>query len=74
MSLYRLLEKRAFEPKHIDVMVYAFEAVCVEKNLQQGKDDAMRELVATRVIDFAQRGELDPQRLRGLVLESIETD
>ena len=57
MSLYRLLEKRAFEPKHIDVMVYAFEAVCVEKNLQQGKDDAMRELVATRVIEFAQRGE-----------------
>ena len=46
----------------------AFENVCEERGLKPVRDNAHRELVAERVIEFAQRGITDPQRLREVVL------
>jgi hypothetical protein len=70
MPLYRLLQNCAFEPLQIEVMAYAFEATCIEKDLRP--DDPLREVVAQKVIEYAQRGERDPARLRDLVLSDIK--
>jgi hypothetical protein len=72
MPLYRLLQNCAFEPRQIEAMAYAFESVCQERKLRPVKDDNLRELVAQKVIDFAQRGVNDPQRLREVVASAIK--
>ncbi len=71
VPLHRLLGDSAFEPLHIEAMVFAFEAVCLELRLAQRPNDPLREMVALKVIEFAQRGEREPQRLRDLALAAL---
>ena len=66
MPLYRLLQNQAFDPLALQAMAYAFEAVCLELNLDSDKH-TQRETVARKVIELAQCGERDPQRLRRAV-------
>ena len=72
MPLYRLLQNCAFDQPQIEAMAYAFESVCQERRLRHVKDDKVRELVAQKVIEFAQRGVKDPQRLRDVVASAIK--
>ena len=71
MALYRLLQNRPFGPSDIQSMVYAFESVCRQRKLPAVEDDPLRELIAEKVIEFAQRGVLDPERLREMVSSAI---
>jgi hypothetical protein len=72
MPLYRLMQNAGFEPVQIEAMAYAFEAICHERKLRPVADDALREVVAQKVIEFAQRGERDPMRLRDLASAAIK--
>jgi hypothetical protein len=63
VPIYRLLKCSAFAPEDIKVLSDAFEAALRELKLVDRTDPAT-ELVAKRIIDLAQRGERDPQRLR----------
>ena len=67
MPLYRLLQNQPFGPEQIEAMACAFEAICHERQLRVGRDDAQRELIAQLVIDYAQRGERDPFKLKHAV-------
>jgi hypothetical protein len=58
--------------RQIEATAYAFESICQERKLRPVKDDNLRELVAQKVIDFAQRGVNDPQRLREVVASAIK--
>jgi hypothetical protein len=71
MPLYRLLQNQAFEPEHIEAMSHAFEAVCLKLNLAD-RDDPLRDAVANKVIDWAKRGEKNPERLYQIVLADIQ--
>jgi hypothetical protein len=55
MSIYDILKGGVFDPKHIEAMGQAFEAVCSGLELTN-HDDPLRDLVARKVI--AQRGEM----------------
>ena len=68
MPLHHLLQNEAFEPLHIEAMVFAFEAICLELKLHDRPDDPLREVVAIKIIELAKRGERDPIRLRDQVL------
>jgi hypothetical protein len=62
MPIYRLLQYSAFEPEHIKAMSVAYEQALVDLKLV-GRTDLLTELIAQKVIEFAQCGERDPTRL-----------
>jgi hypothetical protein len=66
----------AFEPKHIQAMDEAFDAVCVKLQLSMGSEDRMTELVGEKIIELAQAGEHDADRLAARVLAEfgVEND
>src|SRR5688572_16379149 len=68
VPLYRLLENGAFEPDAVKAMGIAFEDVCGALGLAD-TNDALRDLVARKVIELAQQGERDGDRLRELTLD-----
>jgi len=70
MPIHRLLQNHAFDPDTIAVMVIAFEDVLRELGLVDRADPAT-EIVAKKIIEFAQRGERDPIRLREHVVRSF---
>lgn len=71
MSIYEILKGGVFEPKHIEAMGQAFDAVCSGLELSN-RDDPLRDLVARKVIECAQRGEHDPERLARIVLSALK--
>jgi len=71
MPIYDILKGGAFEPKLIEAMGQAFEAVCSGLELTK-RDDPLRDLVARKIIECAQRGEHDPVRLARIVLSALQ--
>ena len=71
MPIYDILKGAAFEPKHIEAMGQAFDAVCSGLGLTK-RDDPLRDLVARKVIECAQRGECNPERLARIVLSALQ--
>jgi hypothetical protein len=61
---------KAFDPEAIHMMVAAFEDVLRVLRLTDRNSPAV-EVVAKRIIAFAQQSENDPANLRDLVLKSI---
>jgi hypothetical protein len=70
MTVYRLFKNKAFEPEVITVMTRAYTEVCRTLGLSDG-DEPQTDAVAKKVIEFAQRGERDPVRLREHVLQAL---
>jgi len=70
MTIHRLLENEAFGPDEIEVLTTAFEQALRALGLADRSAPAT-EIVARRIIEFAQRGERDPDRLQERVLQSM---
>jgi hypothetical protein len=68
--IHQCLETTAFDPEAIRIIVAAFEDVLRELRLTDRNSPAV-EVVAKRIIAFAQQGENDPANLGDLVLKSI---
>jgi hypothetical protein len=64
------IDGRSFDPETLKCMGSAFEAACTKLGLN-GKDDPLTQLVAERIIAFAQRDLNDPAALSDTVLESL---
>jgi hypothetical protein len=70
MPIHRLLQNHAFGPDAIAMMVAAFEDALRELQIVD-RADPRAELVAKKIIEFAQRGERDSARLREQVVRSL---
>lgn len=70
MAVYRLLKNKAFEPEIIATMTAAYAEVCKTLGVSD-RDRPRADAVAKKVIEFAQRGERDPARLREHVLQAM---
>jgi hypothetical protein len=70
MPLTPYLAEAVFDPKAIEAMTAAFEAVCDSLKLLD-RDDPITEIVARKVIEVAGTGERDPERIRELVLLAL---
>ena len=73
MAIYRLLQNHAFESEAIMTMAAAYDEVLHTLCLAH-RSDPITWIVAEKVIQFAQRGERDPVRLRELALESLSSN
>jgi hypothetical protein len=62
-----LADKTAFDPDMIAAMSKAFEEACIALQVFAG-DEKGREIVATRIIDLARSGLVDPNALRDRVV------
>lgn len=68
--VYHLFRNKPFEPEAIATMTSAYADVC--RTLGVGdRDDLQANAVAKKIIEFAQRGERDPVRLRESVLRAL---
>jgi hypothetical protein len=70
MAIYRLLKNSAFGPEEIKVLTTAYEDTLRTLRLADRADPAT-EIIAKKIIEFAQRGERDPLRLRERAIESL---
>ena len=62
-----LTDKAAFGPAAIEAMSKAFEEACIALQVFAG-DEKGREIIATRIIDLARNGLIDPTALRDRVI------
>ena len=62
-----LRDELVFEPEHIQAMATAYDDVCKTLNLSE-REARAREVIATRIIELAGRGERSPTHLRDRVL------
>jgi hypothetical protein len=67
MPITPYLRSRVFEPEAVRAMGIAFEKACRRLGLSLTQD-AMTESVAKVIIDLAERGEGDPERLYAAAL------
>jgi hypothetical protein len=71
MPIYRLLERKAFQPEEVAVMSSVFEDLLQTLGLLDRREDPVATLVAQKVIELAQTGVRDPIRLKQLTLEAF---
>jgi len=70
--IYPLSQKQAFGPDLIAAMRAAFEDILRGLQLSD-RDDPLTAMIAKKIIEIAQTGERDPQRIRERVLQSMST-
>jgi hypothetical protein len=69
MAIYRLLKNRAFGPDEIKVLTAAYDEALRTLRLANRSDPTTD--VTKKIIELAQRGELDPVRLRECAIRSL---
>ena len=69
MSIVPFLRDRGFDPEIVDNMSVAFDRVCEMMGLTTKRDPAT-ELVARKVIEYAQRGIRDT----AILIEAVKED
>jgi hypothetical protein len=70
MPTRKRIEDQIFEPDLIEAIRLAFQWACEALRLQ-GTSDAFTEIVATKIIELAKAGEVDPERLCSKVLSGL---
>ena len=70
--VYRLFRNEPFEPEAIVSMTRVYTDVCRALGLSEANRDEAN-VVAVKVIEFAQRGARDPLLLRDCVLDALRS-
>jgi tRNA C32,U32 (ribose-2'-O)-methylase TrmJ len=74
MPIRLLLEHdHAFTPEDVKVLIEAFEETLRALNLVD-REDRLTMTVAKLIIEFAKEGERDPNRLRELVMKTLQPE
>jgi hypothetical protein len=68
--MYRSLKREPFGPEDLTVMANVFEELLQTLDLVD-RENSVALLVAQKVIEFAQKGERDPIRLKRLTLQAF---
>ena len=64
--------KHSIDPEYIEAMRAAFHRVCDALQLNCHADDPMPEIVVMKIVELANAGELDPERLCIAVLADLD--
>ncbi len=74
MTITPFLKHQAFGPETIQAMAVAFRKACERLRLSETSTDAAAQLVASKIIDLAQRGEQEPDVLCRRALAEFNID
>ena len=69
-GVYRIFRERVFEPEAVIYMAKACEGALVALKVSD-RDDPFTEVIARKIVQLADSGEQDPDRLRDRVLEAL---
>ena len=72
-SILPYLRNAAFDPDAIEAMSRAYDHARKELH-DKGQPEVVREIIATRIIAFASKGERDPQKLATAALQVLGID
>ncbi len=72
MAIYRMIREAVFEPEAIERMTAAYEHALKMLQLTD-RTDPLTELVARKIIEVAELGERDPDRLYQRALDALRT-
>jgi len=72
MPIYPLLQSQVFDPELINILGVVFENILSDLKLTD-RTDPLTTIIANKVIEAAQTGERDPQRIRDRVLQSMNS-
>jgi hypothetical protein len=70
MAIYRIFRERVFEPEAVISMARAYESALVALQLSN-RQDPFTEIVAKKIVEIAELGERDPDRIRDRALEEL---
>jgi hypothetical protein len=70
VAIYRLLQKSAFGPEAIDIMVAAYED-CLSVLKLTDRSGPQAQIIAKRIVEIAQTGVRDPSQMRQLALKDV---
>ena len=70
-AVHPYIKDAVFDPEATHALAIAFDDICTHMNLPDTDADA-RSIVATRVIDLARDGVLDPKVLRERVMQEAQ--
>jgi len=70
MAIYRIFQERVFEPEDVICMAQAYESALMTLQLSD-RQDPFTEIVAKKIVEVAELGERDPNRLRDRALEQL---
>jgi hypothetical protein len=73
MVIYRIFKERVFEPEAVICMARAYESALVALRLTD-RQDPLTEIVAQKIVEIAETGERNPDRLRDRALEAIRRE
>ena len=69
-SIIPFLRQNAFDPEITKLMGEAFDAACEELG-DRAPPALVKEVIAKRIIETAEKGERDPERLRAKALDAL---
>jgi hypothetical protein len=69
-AVHPFLRDAVFEPEEVHALALAFDDICREMDLPAAATVA-REVVATRIIDLAREGLIEPMLLKDRVLHEV---
>jgi hypothetical protein len=72
-AVHPLFASMAFEPEVLQAMGKAFDLAC-ERLQDTGQSELVKEVLATRIIDLAHRGVIDPVMLYKHALRGLEKE
>jgi hypothetical protein len=67
------LHNKVFDPEHTHAMGEAFDRVC-QSLRDAGQPDIVKEIIAGKIVEIAQAGERDPDRLSERALLELGVD
>ena len=73
-TIHQLLQNTAFSPEDAGRLGEAYETTLLQLNLAAARNDPLTETVAKVILEIAQTGEKDPERIRDLALARMKGD
>jgi hypothetical protein len=70
VAIHRLLQGAVFDDRAVKAMTMAYDAALIDLG-EPNRAERLKEIIARRIIECAQSGELDPERLCELALKDI---
>jgi len=72
VAIYRLLRREVFEPEDVHLLATVYEDIAKALGVTD-RNAPVSQLIARKLIELAQAGERDPDSLKELTIDAVQT-